>query len=29
MLPLHLDHERKPLGFCLIVRHILEELEGK
>lgn len=28
MLPLHLDHERKPLGFCLIVRRILEELEG-
>jgi hypothetical protein len=29
MLPLHLDHERKPLGFCLIVRRILEELEGQ
>jgi len=29
MLPLHLDHERKPLGFCLIVRRILEELEDR
>jgi hypothetical protein len=28
MLPLHLDHERKPLGFCLIVCRILEELES-
>ena len=29
MLPLHLDHERKPLGFCLIVRRILKELEDR
>lgn len=28
MLPLHLDHARKPLGFCLIVQRILEDLEA-
>jgi hypothetical protein len=29
MLPLHLDHERKLLGFCLIARRILDELEER
>lgn len=28
MLPLHLDHERKPLGFCMIAARILDDLEG-
>ncbi len=28
MLPLHLDHPRKLLGFSLIAREILDELEG-
>lgn len=28
MLPLHLDHAKKPLGFCLITRRILDELEA-
>lgn len=27
MLPLHLDHQRKPLAFCMIAARILEELE--
>jgi hypothetical protein len=28
MLPLHLDHERKLLGFTLIAKEIIEELEA-
>ncbi|MEO0678805.1 MAG: hypothetical protein AAF192_00155 [Pseudomonadota bacterium] len=28
MLPLHLDHQGKLLGFALIARDIIEELEG-
>jgi len=28
MLPLHLDHARKPLGFCLVARNILDALEA-
>lgn len=28
MLPLHLDHERKLLGFALIAKKIIEELEA-